>query len=143
MNEADDSSQHLNVPIGPDAEVLRANSRLGKNCRCLSKYQSGATDGVTTEVNEMPIVSVSIVARVLTHRRHEHPIGKRQVSNRERVKQAGHGRRSEVGSHRSEINNPNATYEQSSNSSREEKNFTKSRRRRGGTNRAYDWFMRR
>ena len=65
MNEADDSTQHFDVPVRPDAEVLRADSRLGKNCRCLSKYQSGATDGATAKMNEMPIVGVSIVARVL------------------------------------------------------------------------------
>jgi len=29
-------------------------------------------------------------ARILTHRRDEHPIGKLQISNRERIKQAGH-----------------------------------------------------
>src|ERR1700730_15592453 len=103
MNEADDSTQHFYVPVRPDAEVLRANSRLWKNCRCLSKYQSGATDGATTEMNEMPIVGVSIVTRILTHRRDEHPIGKRQVSNRERIKQASHGQRSEVRSRKWEV----------------------------------------
>ena len=64
----------------------------------------------------MPVIRESVVARILAHRRDEHPIGKRQISNRERIKQARHGRKSEV--HRSEISNPNATYEQSSNSSR-------------------------
>src|SRR5258708_37519239 len=103
MNEADDSTQHFDVPVRPDAEVLRADSRLGKNCRCLSKYQSGATDGATTKMNEMPIVGVSIAARVLTHRRDEHPIGKFYFSNRERIKQAGHGRRWEVRSRKSEV----------------------------------------
>src|SRR5207302_10552000 len=77
-----------------------------------------ATNRATPEMNEMPVVRVSVAARILTHRRNEHPIGKRQISNRERIKQASHGRRSEVRSHRSEISNPNATYEQSSNSSR-------------------------
>jgi hypothetical protein len=86
VNETDDSTQHFDVPVRPDAEVLRADSRLGKNCRCLSKYQSGATDGATTEMNEMPIVGVSIVARVLTHRRDEHPISKFYFSNREWIK---------------------------------------------------------
>src|SRR4029077_16111456 len=93
MNEADDSSQHLDVPVCPDAEVLRTDASLGKNGRCLSKYQSGATGGATPEMNEMPVVSVSVVARVLTHRRDEYPIGKFYFSNRERIKQAGHGQR--------------------------------------------------
>jgi hypothetical protein len=38
------------------------------------------------------------VTRVLTHRRDEHPIGKRQVSNRERIKQASHGQFSVISS---------------------------------------------
>ena len=103
MNEADDSTQHFDVPVRPDAEVLRADSRLGKNGRCLSQHQSGATDGATAKMNEMPVVSVSIVARILTHRRDEHPIGKRQISNRERIKQAGHGQRSEVRSRERQV----------------------------------------
>jgi hypothetical protein len=86
MNETDDSTQHFDVPVRPDAEVLWADSRLGKNCRRFSQYQSGATDGATAKMNEMPVVSVSIVARVLTHRRDERPIGKFYFSNRERIK---------------------------------------------------------
>ena len=42
----------------------------------------------------------------MAHRRDEDPIGKRQVPNRERIKQAGHG---------PEVSNPNATDQQSSN----------------------------
>ena len=49
-----------------------------------------------SKMNEMPIVSVSVVARVLAHRRDEHPIGKLYFSNRERIKQASHGQRSVV-----------------------------------------------
>ena len=81
-------------PSDPDAEVLRTDARLGKNGRCLRKDQSGATDRAAAKMNKMPIVSVSIVTRVLTHRRDEHPIGKFYFSNRERIKQASHGHRS-------------------------------------------------
>src|SRR5260370_557215 len=118
MVETDDSGQDCDVLVGPDGEILRTDASLGKNGGCLSQDEAGATHRATPEMNEMPVVRESVAARILTHRRDEHPIGKRQISNRERIKQAGHGRRSEVGSHRSEISNPNATYEQSSNSSR-------------------------
>ena len=114
MNETDDSAQHLDVLVVPDAEVLGTDATLGKNGGCLGQHQSGATHRATPEMNEMPVVSESVAARILTHRRDEHPIRKRQISNRERIKQAGHGQKSEVGSHRSEISNPNATCEQSS-----------------------------
>src|ERR1700726_1516265 len=90
MNETDDSSQHLDVPVCPDAEVLRTDASLGKNGRGLSQDQAGTSDGATAKMNEMPVVSVSIVARVLTHRRDERPIGEFYFSNRERIKQASH-----------------------------------------------------
>ena len=48
-------------------------------------------------MNEMPVVRVSVMARILTHRRDEHPIGKRQISNRERIKQARHGHKLKEG----------------------------------------------
>jgi DEAD/DEAH box helicase len=38
MNKPDDSSQRLNVIIHPDAQVLRANPALGKNCRRFCKH---------------------------------------------------------------------------------------------------------
>ena len=31
MNKTDDSTQHFDVPVGPDAEILRADASLGKN----------------------------------------------------------------------------------------------------------------
>jgi hypothetical protein len=94
MNKTNDSIQHLDVLVVPDAEILGTDASLGKNGGCLSQNEAGATHRATPEMNEMPIVGVSIVTRVLTHRRDEHPIGKRQISNRERIKQAGHGHRS-------------------------------------------------
>src|SRR5213594_2916942 len=102
MDKINDSTQHLDVLVVPDAEILRTDASLGKNGRCLSQDQSGATHRATPEMNEMPVVRESVVARILTHWRDEHPIGKLQISNRERIKQAGHGRRSEVGGRKSE-----------------------------------------
>src|SRR5438128_2228322 len=88
MDETDDSTQHLDMPIGPDTEVLRADASLGENGRCLSHDQSRATNRPAAEMHEMPVVRVAVLARILTHRRHEHPISKRQISNRKRIKQA-------------------------------------------------------
>jgi hypothetical protein len=74
------------VFVGPDAEVLGTDASLGENGRCLGQDQSGTTYRTAAEMNEMPVVRVSIVALILAHRRDEHPIGKRQISNRERIK---------------------------------------------------------
>src|SRR5947207_9829454 len=60
MNETDDSTQHLDVPIVPDAEVLRTDPSLRQNGRRFSKYQSGAANRTTTKVNQMPVGSVSV-----------------------------------------------------------------------------------
>src|SRR4029077_2687258 len=83
MDEPDDSTQHLDVPVVPDAEVVWTDPSLRQNGRCLGKYQSGAANGATPKVNQVPVGSVSILARILTHRRDKHPIRKVQVSNRE------------------------------------------------------------
>ena len=74
MNEAYDSSQHVDVPVGPDAEILRADASFGQNRGCLSQDQARTTDGATSKMNEMPVVRVFIVARILTHRRDGHAI---------------------------------------------------------------------
>src|SRR5437868_3508094 len=90
MNEPDDPTQHLDVPVVPDAEVPWTDPSLREDRRRLGKYESGAANRATAEMNQMPVVSVSVLARILTHRRDEHPISKVQVSNREWIKQAGH-----------------------------------------------------
>src|SRR5438552_11156084 len=96
MNKTDDSAQHLDVLVAPDAEILGTDATFGKNGGCLSQDQAGATNRAAPEMNEMPVVRESVAARILTHRRDKHPISKRQISNRERIKQAGHGQRSVI-----------------------------------------------
>src|SRR5438477_4049839 len=90
INETNNSTEHLDMAVGPDAEVLRTDASFRKNGRCFGQNQSRTSDGATSKMNQMPVVRVSVVARILTHRRDEHPIGKVQISNRERIKQAGH-----------------------------------------------------
>src|SRR5204862_6506734 len=77
MNETDDSPQHFDVPIVPDAKVLRTDPSLRQNRRRFRQDESRATDRPAAKLNEMPVVRVSILARILTHARDEHPIGKR------------------------------------------------------------------
>src|SRR5207244_6460381 len=97
------STHELNGLADPETEIRGTEASLGKNCRCLGQDQSSATNRATAEMNEMPVVSESVPARILTHRRDEHPISKFYFSNRERIKQARHGRRSEVRSRKSQV----------------------------------------
>ena len=62
MNKTNDSAQHLYVLVGPDAEVLGTDAPLRENGRCFRQDQSGATYRTAAEMNEMPVVSVSVAA---------------------------------------------------------------------------------
>src|SRR6266478_1483417 len=60
MNKPDDSSQRLNVIIHPDAQVLRTDTALGKNCSCFGKNQSSTAYRAAAQMYEMPVVHVSV-----------------------------------------------------------------------------------
>src|SRR6266478_4066387 len=90
VNETDDPRQRFNVPITPDAKILRTDPALGKDGRCLGKHQSSAAHCSAAEMDEMPIIGVPIAAGVLAHRRDEHPIRKLEIANPERIKKVRH-----------------------------------------------------
>src|SRR6266478_1127474 len=60
VNETDDSSQRFNVPVTPDTKILWTDAALGKNGRCLSKHECRATHCPAAQVDEMPVVGVTI-----------------------------------------------------------------------------------
>jgi hypothetical protein len=91
MNKPDDSSQRLNVTVLPDAQVLRTNPALGKNRRGFGKHQSSTAHCPAAEMYKMPVVHVPVSAGVLAHRRNKYTVRKRNIPNRERIKQVSHG----------------------------------------------------
>src|SRR5260370_1946368 len=90
MNKPDDSSQRLNVIVHPDAQVLRTNPALGKNSSCFGKHQSSTAYCPAAQMGEMPVVHVSVGAGVLAHRRNKYTVRKRNIPNRQRIKQVNH-----------------------------------------------------
>src|SRR5439155_11410540 len=66
MNKTNDSTQHLDVLVVPDAEVLGTDASLGKNGGYLGQNEAGATNRAAPEMNEMPVVRESVAARILT-----------------------------------------------------------------------------
>jgi hypothetical protein len=90
MNEARNPGQWLDVIVSPDPKVLRADAAFRENSRRLGKHQSGAANRAAAQVHEMPVISISVGARVLTHRRNEHSIRKLNLANHERIKQVSH-----------------------------------------------------
>src|SRR5467141_4073618 len=90
MNKPHDPSQRLNVIIHPDAQVLRTNPALGKHGSCFGKHQSSRAYCPAAQMHEMPVVRVSVRAGVLAHRRNKYAVRKRNIPNRERIKQVSH-----------------------------------------------------
>ena len=77
--------------VFPDAEVLRTDAAFRKNRRCFREHESGPADGATSKMHKVPIVGVTVEARILAHRRDKHAIAELQISNRERIKEVSHG----------------------------------------------------
>lgn len=90
MNEADDPRQRLNMIVLPDTKILRTDTSVGKNGSCLGEHQCGATDGAAAQMDEMPVVCVSVGAGVFAHRRNKYAVRKCNIANRERIKQVRH-----------------------------------------------------
>ena len=91
VDEPDDPRQRLDVVVGPDAEVLRADAALGGHRRGFRHHQAGAAHRAAAEMHEMPVVGEPVDARVLAHRRHEDAIGEGHGADRQRIEQVWHG----------------------------------------------------
>ena len=72
--------------VTPNPEILRTDAAFGKDRCCFRQHEPRAADSAAAQMDKMPIVRKAIHARVLAHRRDEHPIGKFYFSNRERIK---------------------------------------------------------
>src|SRR2546426_4359909 len=90
INEPDDSGQRLNVIVAPDAKILRADPTLWKIGGGLGKHQPSPAHCPAAQMDEMPVVRVSVNTGILAHRRDEHTVRKRETTNRERIKQVSH-----------------------------------------------------
>src|ERR1043166_6694087 len=76
--------------VFPDAEILRTDAAFGKNGRCFGQHESCPADCATSEMDKMPIVGVTIDARILAHRRDKHTVAELEVTNTERTKTMWH-----------------------------------------------------
>ena len=64
----------------------------GKTAVASVMHQSRATDRAAAEMDEMPVVSQPISARVLAHGRDKDAIGEFQIADRERIEQVSHAK---------------------------------------------------
>jgi hypothetical protein len=98
MNEAHNPAECFDVIVTPNPEILRTNAAFGKDRCCFRQHEPGAANSAAAQMDKVPIGRKAIHARVLAHRRDEHPIGKFYFSNREQIKQASHGQLSVISS---------------------------------------------
>src|SRR6185369_2928902 len=90
VNETNDTPQRLDMSVAPDAKILRTDAALRQDRGRFGHHQSRAADRATAEMDEMPVVSQTVAARVLTHRRDKDAVGELQIANRERIEQVSH-----------------------------------------------------
>jgi hypothetical protein len=76
--------------VFPDAEVLRTDAAFRKNGRCFRQHESRAADCATSKMDKVPIVGVTIDARILAHRRDKRTVAELEVANPERIKKMWH-----------------------------------------------------
>jgi hypothetical protein len=90
VNETNDTLQRLDMSVAPNAKIMRADAALRQDRSRFGHYQSRAADRATAEMDEMPVVSQTVAARVLTHWRDKDAVGELQIANRERIEQVSH-----------------------------------------------------
>src|SRR6266536_3317610 len=70
--------------------VLPAAFGFRNNGRCFRQHESRPADCATSKMDKVPIVGVTIDARILTHRRDKHTVAELEVANGERIKKMWH-----------------------------------------------------
>src|SRR5882762_5145978 len=76
--------------VFPEAEVLRTDAAFRKNGCCFRQHEPRPADCATSEMDKVPIVGVTIDARILAHRRDKHTVAELEVANGERIKKMWH-----------------------------------------------------
>ena len=80
-NESDDARQIFDMRVFPDAEVARTDASLGEHSDGFGEDGSCAAYSSRAEVNQMPVVGESILARVLAHGRNRNAVPEGNISN--------------------------------------------------------------
>ena len=93
IDETRDPLERLEMPFAPGAEILRRNPALGRDGGGLGEHQRRAANRPRSEMGEMPIVGVTVNARILAHRRDADPVGEVDVAHAKLAEQMRHGSR--------------------------------------------------
>jgi hypothetical protein len=90
LYEFDDAREKFNMRVLPDSEILGADASFGRNRGRLGEYQARASHGPAPEVNQVPVVGETVLARVLSHRGNDDAALQGDTTNRKRVKKLRH-----------------------------------------------------
>src|SRR5204862_6497554 len=80
----------IDMGVVPDAGVSRTDAASRKNGRSFRQREARSADCAASKMDKVPIVRVTIDARILTHRRDKHAVGELGVANGERIKKMWH-----------------------------------------------------
>jgi hypothetical protein len=81
FDEAKNSGEHRNVIIRPNPQILRTDPRFRQHGRGFGKNNPRSTHSPAAQMNEVPLVRVSVHARVLAHGRYSNAISQMNFSN--------------------------------------------------------------
>src|SRR5262249_26662700 len=90
LYEPGDSRQKLAMLILPDTQVPGRNPSAWLDGGRLGEYESRASDGPASEMDEVPVVGEAIFARILAHGRDCDTITQQDLADRERCEQSTH-----------------------------------------------------
>ena len=84
VDKIDDAFPRLDMFVVPDARIAGRYPSFRRNLRHLGKHQTGPADSPAAQMDKMKIGRrpVQVVGRVHAHRRHDDPVGERQIAQR-------------------------------------------------------------
>jgi hypothetical protein len=82
-----DTCQGLDMRVGPEAEVVGADTSDWGHSRRLGEDESSAADRAASEMHEVPLVGPSVDAGVFAHRRHGNAVGQCDATQGKRFEQ--------------------------------------------------------
>jgi hypothetical protein len=82
-NELENAREHFDVLVFPNPKILRADAAFGQDGGRLGENERRAPDGAASEMDEVPVGSEPILARILAHRRDDDAVAELDLAEAE------------------------------------------------------------
>ena len=87
LDESRDPSQRPDLRVLPKPGTIRRDAPARLDGGCLRDDQSGSANRTGSQMNEMPIVCISIPRTILAHRRDADPVAKGDAADGQGIKE--------------------------------------------------------